>query len=169
MLKRQQFSILNNEKGTAVFEVVPIIMVIILFVNFSLGFFGAIHTGILNSIASRNYAFETFRNRANLVYFKNTDASTDAVRTEFSKQKMRVHATNSEKSVGKSGEPDWIASTRLIDFANSDKRAADITGNDKATHTKTQGIPDGRNQNVGTNPIWIKTAYGICLNAQCGT
>lgn len=58
MLKRQRSSI-NNEKGMAVLEMIPILVVFVLFINFSLGFFGAIHSGILNSIASRNYAFET--------------------------------------------------------------------------------------------------------------
>lgn len=167
MLRHTKSSIIKNEKGMAVFEMIPIIIVIVLFVNFSLGFFGAIHTGILNSIAARNYAFETFRNRSNLIYFKNTD--TSAIKYEYSKENMRVHAINTEKSVGKSAEPEFSASARLIDFLNSDNRAADIVGNDKSNHAKVQGIPDGRNENVSANPIWIKSAYGICLNVKCGT
>lgn len=167
MLKSKKSSFIKNEKGMAVFEVIPIIIVIVLLVNFSLGFFGAIHSGILNSIAARNYTFETFRNRSNLVYFKNTDASAATVQIEFSKVHMRVHGTASEKAVGK--PYGFYATTRLIDFLNSEKRAAEVVGNEKSNHNKIGGLPDGRNQTVGANPIWIKTSYGICLDARCGS
>ncbi|MGZ3770629.1 MAG: hypothetical protein ACXVCP_13545 [Bdellovibrio sp.] len=164
MLKsKKSSSFINNKKGMAVFELIPIIIVIVLLINFSLGFFGAIHTGILNSIASRNYAFETFRNRSNLVYLKNTDAT--ATKNEYSKFNIRIHATASEKMVGK--EAQFVASSRLIDFASSDKRAAEIIGNEQGNHAKIQGLANGRNEAISVNPIWIKTAYGICLNADC--
>lgn len=156
MLKKQRRpSIINNEQGMAVFEMIPIIVVIVLFLNFSLGFFGAIHTGILNSIAARNYTFETFRHRANLTYFRNSDFN-------FKDIGMRFHGTTSEKVRGEK----WIASTRLIDFMNFDTRATVFDS--KSDHEKTRGLGDGRNQTVGANPIWIKTAYGICLDAKCG-
>lgn len=167
MLKtRRKSSLLRNQKGMAVFEMIPLLMIIVLFVNFSLGFFGAIHTGILNSISARNYAFETFRNRANLVYFKNTDPNAAAVNTEYSKYGMRFHGTATEKD---NSAQKWLASTRMIDFVDSDNRAAEITGTDASTHDKTRGMQDGRNTTVGVNPIWIKTTYGICLNASCGS
>ncbi|MEN0058453.1 MAG: hypothetical protein AAGB31_06430 [Bdellovibrio sp.] len=157
---------LKNEKGMAVFEIIPILVVIVLFVNFSLGFFGAIHTGILNSMAARNYAFETFRNRSNLTYFSSTNPGS--VSFQYSKLGLRLHGTNSESQISNSGNPRWIASARLIDFMNFDKRAADVAG-DANTHNKTRDVPDGRNTSIGVNPIWIRTMYGICLNAACGS
>lgn len=164
MLKKRKSSLINNEKGMAIFEMIPILVVIILFINFSLGFFGAIHTGILNSIAARNYAFETFRNRSGLLYFRYDSE------VHYEKLGMRVHGTLSEKSANSSSDtPDWVASSRLIDFMSFEKRAADVVGNNKAQHGRVRGIPDGRNQSVGVNPIWIKTSYGICLSATCGT
>ncbi|MEK2643775.1 hypothetical protein [Bdellovibrio sp. BCCA] len=162
MLKRQ--SSLKNEKGMAVFEMIPIIVVIVLFLNFSIGFFGAIHTGILNSIASRNYAFETFRNRADLTYFRGNDGEP----LHFAKEKMRVHGTLTEKTLSSRGDTNWKASSRLIDFMEFDNRAADVVGT-QADHNKTRSIPEGRNTTVGVNPIWIRTTYGICLNSTCGT
>lgn len=163
MLKKQRPSI-NNEKGMAVLELVPIIIVIILLVNFSLGFFGAIHTGILNSIAARNYAFETFRNRSALTYF--TATSAQSVGVNFKEAEMRVHGITSENPQAQQ----WIASTRLIDFMNfQPRRAADVVGNTKEVHQNVRGLPDGRNESVGVNPIWIKTSYGICLTASCGS
>ncbi|HEY1080340.1 MAG TPA: hypothetical protein VGE46_09580 [Bdellovibrio sp.] len=169
MLKKKKFSQRKNEKGMAVFEIIPIVVIIMMFINFSLGFFGAIHTGILNSIAARNYAFETFRNRSDLTYFRNNSADTE---TEFSQVKQRVHGTISEKqaSVYK-GNPPWAASSRLIDFMSFSNRAAEEIGNSKGEHAKTRGISDGRvseSVHQGVNPIWIKTTYGICLNSSCG-
>lgn len=148
----------------AVFEMIPLLLIIVLFVNFSLGFFGAIHTGILNSISARNYTFETFRNRANLVYFKNTDPNS--LSKHFAKAGMRIHGTTTENS---NSSQNWLATSRMIDFIESDQRAAEITGTDASSHSKTRGVPDGRNTTVGVNPIWIKTTYGICLNASCGS
>lgn len=162
MLKQQRKSSLKNEKGMAVFEMIPILMIIMLLVNFSLGFFGAIHTGILNSISSRNYAFETFRNRSNLTYFKNTQAGS--VDTFYSEVGMRMHGSKSESSDADT----WVATARTIDFVKSEKPAAEIVGADAATHKKVREVPAGRNTTVGVNPIWIKTTYGICLNAACG-
>lgn len=163
MLKQKQTSILKNQKGMAAFEMIPILVVIMMFVNFSIGFFGAIHTGILNSIASRNYAFETFRNRSDLTYFRDTTI-------HFQKEKQRVHGTITEKSANdKSGDPKWMASSRFIDFMTFENRAAEVVGLEAGEHNKTRSIPDGRNSKVGVNPIWIKTTYGICLNSTCGT
>ena len=165
MLKKRKSSI-RNEKGSAIIEVIPIIIVIVLFLNFSIGFFGAVHSGILNSIASRNYAFETFRHRANLVYFRSTGPK-DVVQLDYSKLNLRVHAIASEKS--KSGAYEWLATTRTIDAFALSKRAADNEGS-AGDHNKTVRTlnESERNEKVGVNPIWIKSQYGICLNSTCG-
>ena len=164
MLKKRTSSI-QNEKGMAALEMIPIILVIVLFVNFSIGFFGVIHTGILNSIASRNYAFETFRNRSNLVYFRNTDG---AELISFGKIQLRFHGTNSEKAAASGGEIPWAATARTIDFMNFNSRVETV--GDAATHNgKTRALQDGRNTAIAVNPVWIKTRYGICLTAACGS
>lgn len=168
MLKRtKKSSRFNNEKGMAVFEMIPIIVVIVLFVNFSIGFFGAIHTGILNSIAARNYAFETFRNRSNLNYFRNNvGLSSTNSKVNYVDMQFRTHAIASDK---KAGTSTWFATTRLIDFMNTSKRAADVVGNTSAEHNRSvRGLRETRNETVGVNPIWLRTVYGICLKSQCG-
>lgn len=164
MLKKSMRpSRLNNEKGMAVFEMIPIIVVIVLFVNFSLGFFGAIHTGILNSIAARNYAFETFRNRSNLTYFRNSGGIVRQV--NYAETQFRTHAVQSEK---KSGSDNWFATTRVIDFMSFQKRAADQVGTSAGEHNKNvRELKDSRNETVGVNPIWLRSVYGICLTAVC--
>lgn len=163
MLKKSKASaLIKNEKGMAVFEMIPIIVVIVLFVNFSIGFFGAIHTGILNSIAARNYAFETFRNRSNLVYFRNV---AGARQVNYADVQFRTHAVASEK---KSGTDNWYATTRVIDFMNFQKRAADQVGTSAGEHNKSvRELKDSRNETVGVNPIWIRSVYGMCLTALC--
>jgi len=141
------------------------IVIIVLFVNFSLGFFGAIHTGILNSIASRNYAFETFRHRANLVYFRNNDASTKD--NHFKEIGHRIHGTISENNTE---ARKWLATARTIDFLDlKPKRTADLVGSAPSHNTASWEVQDGSRftKDEGVNPIWIKTSYGICLNSRC--
>lgn len=165
LIKRK--SSIRNEKGSAVIEVIPVIIVIVLFLNFSIGFFGAIHSGILNSIASRNYAFETFRHRSNLVYFRNT-GDPKTVQKDYSKYNLRVHAIASEKS--KDGAYEWLATTRTIDAFTLSTRAADKEGSAGDHNKNVRTLNENeRNQKVGVNPIWIKSQYGICLNSTCGT
>ncbi|UYL10444.1 hypothetical protein B9G69_007605 [Bdellovibrio sp. SKB1291214] len=167
MLKSKK-SLLNNEDGTAMIEVLPVIFVIITFLTFSLGFFGAIHSGILNSIAARNYAFETFRHRSNLVYFRsNGDVST--AQLAYNEMGLRIHGVNSEDSP-KSGDPKWYSSTRPINIMIlASQKEVDQSGSKSEHNQQVPFIKDEeRNERVGVNPIWIKSQYGICLNAACG-
>ncbi len=152
----------------AIFEMIPIIIVIILLVNFSLGFFGTIHSGIMNSIAARNYAFSTFNHRANLTYFRNNQSERKDI--HYEKIKLRFHGVTSEKKLN--GE-NFTASTRPIDFfqSNSGKEAAETVADGSVTihNEQIKTIVDSqRNQKVGANPVWIKVSYGICLDSNCG-
>lgn len=153
---------LKNEKGIAIFESIPIIMVMIVLLNFSIGFFGVVHTGILNSIASRNYAFETMRHRFDNKYFRSGNAKP------YDKTGYRYHGTVSETV--SSEDNFFIATARSIDFFNlrGSGRVADL--GDKNTHNnETMKVVDGlRNEDIAVNPVWIKTKYGICLNLACG-
>lgn len=152
---------LLDNKGMATLEIIPIVTVIILLLNFSIGFFGAIHTGILQSISSRNYAFETFSNRSDLTYLKNTgDSPADLL--PYNKLGLRIHATMSEQSSGVS----FVAAARKIAFFEK-KNAVDIEGEDVKVHSETSNLAAGRNEKISVNPIWIKSSYGICLNSQC--
>jgi hypothetical protein len=161
MLKSKVARQIRNQEGMAIVEVIPIILVIVLLINFSLGFFGAIHTGILNSMASRNYAFETFRNRSDLTYMR------DDVKYHYEKLGIRVHGTTSNL---KMESDDWHATSRPINFTAFPNQNPEIEGNNQSGHEKVRGIPEAaRNATVGVNPIWIKTLYGICLKSDCGT
>ncbi|HEX7674714.1 MAG TPA: hypothetical protein VF412_11120 [Bdellovibrio sp.] len=166
MLMRKKKPSLNNEKGMAIFEMIPILFVIILLFNFSLGFFGAIHTGIVNSIGARNNAFATFNHRANLVYFRNVtpaSASYSPAEIHYEQKGCRIHAVADYGS----GSPDFLATKRYLNYFDTTSIALDEAS--KSQHnTDVNAITDSsRNEKTSVNPIWIKTSYGICLNAKC--
>lgn len=157
MLKK---SILRNSRGMAVFEMIPILVILILLLNFSLGFFGAIHTGIKQSIAARNYAFETYRHRADLHYF---NPVSDEV-FSYDQFKVRFHAVTSAKS----RSVRFIASSRPVDRFEAQQAVDQGTSSGQDHTVKVQELSDSkRNENISVNPIWIKTGYGMCLNAAC--
>jgi hypothetical protein len=140
-------------------------MVIVMFlVVFSLGFFGIVHTAILNSIGARNYAFETFRHRADLTYIREKIPQTGAV--ESYAGGSRFHAT---VDVGADQtNVDFPATGRRIDFL----KPGDTIGDTVTHHSDVLGKADLNRRllsdTFGVNPVWIKVKYGICLNATCG-
>ena len=156
---------INNQKGIAVFEIVPILVIFILLLNFAIGFFGAIHSGILNSIAARNYAFETFRNRTNLNYLRDIAGSADTF--TYLKTGYRFHGTVSDGFRGS----EWTATKRNIKFTEARNPAST---NDTSTHnTNVIKVATGGKASDVINDgefesIWVRTVYGICLNKKCG-
>lgn len=160
---------LANQKGSAVIEMIPIIIIIAVLVNYSIGFFGVIHTGILNSMAARNYAFETFQHRSSLRYFREKPGDD---KLEFSDIGNRVHGVISEKKMSDSTNTEFSATSRRITMGpfSAPKEA----GNDEDTHKSENtergvaGIETGkRNTSVSVAPVWIKSTYGICLTYNC--
>jgi hypothetical protein len=155
---------LRNERGTAMVEVIPLLVIFVLLINFALGFFGVIHAGVLNSIAARNYAFETFRNRSNLNYLRDIPDSDDVT---YRKEGFRFHGIKKEGVQGS----EWVATTRPIKFT-------DVDGNDDPKGTQEDHnrglrlIAEGQKVSdagldEGVDPVWVRTLYGICLNAKC--
>jgi hypothetical protein len=176
MLKRlNRSSPLKNKKGMAVLELIPILFIYMLLINFSLGFFGAIHAGILHNIAARNYAFETMRHRSNLVYHR-----TYSPTNNFAARGYRFggiiydNATLADSSFTAPKRP--IAFTSA--FGGNDKvNGIDLSDrgpagepNAKTLHNATVGGLNNlaRNENISVSQIWIKSLYGICINSQCG-
>jgi hypothetical protein len=161
-----------NQKGMASIEMIPVLFLFVLLINFSLGFFGIIHSGILNSIGARNYAFETFRNRTNLNYLR--DEEGGAV-TFYSQAKLRFHSIISES--GDSGSTDkWVAAKRHINFTQESEVNANVNDHNEIVRQmasegkKTSEYFTGQNATDGTSgvaPVWIMTSYGICLSSKC--
>lgn len=158
---------IQNQRGNAMIEIIPVLMIFILIVNFSLGFFGLIHSGIMNSIGARNYAFETFRNRANLTYLRDTQGS-DSTFT-YTKAQQRFHVIKSETSPVAGDK--FYATRRPIQFSEI-RAVANIKGS-VSEHEKGKSIREGTRASEagveeGVNPVWVRSNYGICLVAACG-
>ena len=177
----------KSEKGMAIIEAIPVLFMIVLIFNFSLGFFGVVHSGVLNSIASYNYSLETFRFRSNLNYFRPGGGLT-----HYTKTQNRVHGTTQDGSedVGNEADGKWPATLRGITFnfdatkpgrdlaSVQDKQNAKIAVGEPDREFKTsplngsvwsvtsKSVPQ-TGQTVQTARVWIKTVYGICLNADC--
>lgn len=155
---------LNNEKGMALIETVPILVIFIILIAYGLGFFGIVHTGVLNSISARAYAFETFRNRANLVYFR--DRRTGEGFSHFANIGTRFHTINSELKAGPAQTDGQFATTRPLTLG---RRAPDAVARESDHNERVYSI-ERRNRKGGveTSPAWIMVGYGICINAGCG-
>lgn len=172
MLKNQ----IRSQKGISTIELIPVLLLFAMLFNFSLGFFGVIHSGILNSIAARNYAFETFRNRANLTYLRDiSPLQPDIAEARYTKKNFRFHAIISE-SHG-TVKDDWIVTRRPLKFTeitagsqttttvDDHNIVRQIADNGKASDVFTgKGPDDSKN---GISPVWLKTIYGICLTSTC--
>jgi len=179
MLKlKQQKRIFNKtEKGMAFVESIPVLFMVVVVFNFSMGFFGAIHSGILNSIGSYNYAMETYRFRSNLMYFRPGGGMK-----HYKDSMNRVHGVTADGVENDDlNKKVWPATVRNIAFAKEATKLADGTtyeGNHKYSDSSKNspssiwGItsdyrPDSGTPSAETSEIWVKTVYGICLNAEC--
>lgn len=158
---------LKNQKGMAVMEMVPVALVLVLLLSFTFGFFGVIHTGIVNSIAARNYAFETFNHRADLRYFRTTTNSNDLERVSYHQLSYRIHAIAGDRRPN--GSDSAMATSRNISFGWGFARPEEISDSSKEYHNKEVfNVKSGeRYTKDGVNPVWIQSAYGICLDNRC--
>lgn len=152
---------MKNEKGMATLEILPLIFVFIFLFAYMLGAFGVVHTAIKFSISARTYAFETFRNRTNLVYFRE-NSSTDS--RQYRDNGNRFHAITTQ-----GGE--FMPTERAIRMGMTIEPGPsrnDITIHNEKVHTADELATGKRNQQVEVSPVWIMVSYGICLNAKCG-
>lgn len=156
----------KNQKGAAIIELIPVLVVIAIIVNFMLGFWGVIHSGILNSIGARNYAFETFRNRSHLNRLR--DAPDSDATVEYEPLGFRFHGIIQE---GAPNVTEWYVTQRPIRFSESNF-SLDVT-DDLNDHRRVFDIQEGQstknvyNDGQGITRVWLRTIYGICLNATC--
>lgn len=148
-----------NERGLAMLETVPLIVIFTVLVSFGLGFWGIVHTAVLHSIGARTYAYETFRQRTNLYYFRENGSGTYNPMNYKSKQ-WRYNAVNNENDEREK----FVSTVRPIAFGRS-TAAADAS---LEVHNRTVYGIKGRNERIAVNPAWVMVGYGICLNSKCG-
>ena len=160
----------------AVLEIIPILIIVALLLNFSLGFFGVIQTGILNAIAARNYAFETFRHQSNLTYFVREGVGQENI-SNFKRYGFRFHSIASE--FRPASNETWIATSRSIAFVrpfggvDDDDKVLALQGNMRNTEIDLHNHKiftirdDGSRTLIGAAPVWVRPMYGICIRASC--
>lgn len=154
----------NNENGMATLEVLPLILVFLMLFSYTLGAFGIIHTGIMQSISARTYAFETFRNRTSLVYFRDLEGSE---RREYRTHGNRFHGIMTEKYNGNQFRA-TERSIRMGMTSEADSSRNDPTIHNERLHTSSELNDRQRNSSIGVSPAWIVVVYGICLRVSCG-
>lgn len=156
---------LRNQKGMAVIEMIPMMIVTAIIINFSLGFFGAIHSGILQSMAARNYAFETIRHRTNYNYFKDVGASGVDIVT-YRKIGSRIHTVRSENT---RDSLEFVATRRPIQYLVGKYVKIEDKGTTFDHSTEVYNVKPGEqySDKDGVTDIWVKPMYGMCLTAEC--
>ncbi len=162
-MKKPTSNLKKNQKGFAVIESVVLIFIFLILMRYSIGFFGITHTAILQSIASRTYAFEIFRHRSHLWYFRSN--STIALR--YHGYESRIHGTNHDASATGQDKQQYATERRVAMFKENDEEP---TGRSTSEHMRVGSDvrPGERNSTVSLDPVWIRVQYGICLNVKCG-
>lgn len=150
---------LSNEKGMAMIETIPLLVVFVVLLSFGVGLYGSIHTATLHSISARAYAFETFRQRSNLNYFRE-DASGLSSPMHYKTKGFRFHGVSHETDQ----RTFFISTARPIAIG----RSVAAMENNESTHNLKVFDLQRRNTTVGVNPIWVMVGYGICIDSRCG-
>lgn len=155
-------SIIFNNKGLSTIEAIPLLIVFVVLLFFTFGFFGIVHSAVLHNIAARNYAFETFRHRSDLTYFR-SNRMVSADLQHYLNTHSRLHGVISD-TVGINSRQ--TATERPIALGLS----IDVQNREVSVHN-SQIFSLGNNQRntgLGVSPVWIMVNYGICLKTSCG-
>jgi hypothetical protein len=164
--------LLNSESGMATLEMLPLVIVFMVFIAYMLGMYGITHTAILNSIGARNYAFEITRHRADLTYLR-SNGMFDGTETRILSYKPV--GTRSFAVIGESESDNgkFPATVRKIAMG-LDSSKEEIDRQPATVHNENGGknvytIKDNaENTDIKVRDVWIMTRYGICLDAKCG-
>jgi hypothetical protein len=162
MKNAKSINILRSQRGIALLETVPLLVIFVMLMSFGMGIFGVVHTAILHSIAARTYSFETFRQRTNLKYFREDGSGLNpSTSFNFSKKGWRYQAIQHESDQRNL----FIATVRSISIGRSP--AGDSTENTNNVRVLNISHKE-RNDKISVNPVWVMVGYGICLDANCG-
>lgn len=139
-------------------------VIFVVMIYYSFGFFGVVHTAVLHNIHSRTYAFETFRHRSNLYYFRSNLSGASFQPLHYYDKGTRLHGVNTDVEDFPQNQ---VATERPISMGmelNEENRKQTYHNDDVMNRVPASG----RNTSVSVNPIWIMTMYGICMDSNCG-
>lgn len=152
---------IKKEDGSAIIETLPLLIIFMTILGNMWGFFMAVHSGILSSIGARTYAFETFRNRADLTYFRDQEINSG---DPYTKQKvnyylsgLRTHAVTKPNNQNKF----YPLAINYNKFSPAPSKASSSI---QVQHSHDSIFSEHRATNTGVKEIWIRSNYGMCLN-----
>ena len=144
-MKKQNF--LVNQRGIAMVEMLPLLFIFVILFGLTFGLWASIHTGMLQSIAARHYAFQVLNNRTHFIYHRDTSKPNNK-ETYYGKDRKRFFAIIE----GYTGDdPKLVGQKSTINLFN--KGVLNVS-----EHSGDSGQ---------SNPILLKTGYGICLDFKC--
>lgn len=161
-------------------EIIPMVIIMAVLIKVCFGFWGIIHTGVLNSIAGYNHALSTFAFRPNLNYLRpgfheGRSGSKDV--TNYVKAQARFHSVNTDRKRTSAQADTKIATARSFGL---DKRTEQLMNGASDEISTSSGRQNSRelfediDKNTSnaqhtrwTQLVWIKTSYGICLTVNC--
>ena len=162
----------------ALVESLPLLFIFVVLLSFQLGFFGIVHTTIMSSMASRAYAFETFRNRSDVTMFRDYPSSPNDKIETYANAGNRFHTINDENHTDRNDQNIYATSRDLMfgqvsPFDNNNNLANQDDHNKFAAHDTVNFIGgNGARSRTGFNkkasPAWVMVGYGICIDAGCG-
>lgn len=138
---------LNNQQGIAVVEMLPLLSIFVILFGLTFGLWTGIHSGALQSIAARHYAFEVINNRTHFIYHRDTE-NPAGDKSYYEKDGKRFFAIIEDTT-----NPRLIAEKKPLNLFGQD--SLQITGDSSASAQQS-------------NPIKLKTGYGICIDFECG-
>ena len=168
---------LQNQKGLALLEVVPIMFIMFLLLGVTLGSWGVVHTAITYSISARHYNFYIFNNRSDLSYLRDCcteDWGSDPNKHFLLKARDRNWSPSGARfsMINSVVPPDPNQQYSAVRFANFNNRTSDYSSRDKFIdgrgHREIYNLPGDRNRELKADPVWIMVGYGICFDAACG-
>ena len=141
-MKKQNF--LFNQRGIAMVEMLPLLFIFVILFGLTFGLWASIHTGMLQSIAARHYAFQVLNNRTHFIYHRDTE-EPDGKKSYYGKDRKRFFA------IVKRSETDLKGEKAIINLFNKG----------------VLNVPEHSGASGQSNPILLKTGYGICLDFKC--
>lgn len=155
----------RDERGIAMFEMLFLLLVFIVLFGLTLGFWGAIHTGTLQSISARHYSFEVINHRPHFEYHRDWPLNAVPSSTPYMIGNSSYPGAKSYHGdlgmrfffiTGIYGQRDTSVTTRGLNFFK------EIDRHTATTIPSTGSIP-GHDPGGGNkrNPLWIKIGYGI--------
>lgn len=151
---------IKKEEGSAIVETLPLLIIFMTILGNMWGFFMAVHSGILSSIGARTYAFETFRNRADLTYFRDQEINSGKPiygRINYYDIGARIHSVTQTNNQ----EKFYPLSINYNQFSPAQAKASSAI---QIQHSHDAIFTDKRPPKTGVKEIWIRSNYGICLN-----